>query len=138
MNNIIFIGTNYVNLTAQKDRHLPFKAWKGDPNDREIPRIIPFLRRLALVNGTSEVIKEVVTNNFLDYDKVQLFLEPHKIYSFPREWKIPKQPPLLSDTQFKFRFTHWNIQAQKLTNKFIYPHVKEEWLDWDYRFLLIK
>ena len=44
----------------------------------------------------------------------------------------------MSDIQMNFRIAHWNILAQKLTNKFIYPQVNEEWLKWDHRFELMK
>lgn len=44
----------------------------------------------------------------------------------------------MSATKQKVRFAHWNVLAQKLTNKSIYPQVKEDYLRWSHRSPLIK
>ena len=69
------------------------------------------------------MIKNVITYNKIDFDKVELYKEKRRDFEFVRMWKAAKVPELASDRQLKFRVAHWNIQAQKLTNKQMYPHV---------------
>lgn len=88
---------------------MPIKPWNGDPTDSLLAEITPFLMRLGVINNTSQVIKDMITDSYLDMDKVEIFLQPQRIYSFPREWKRPALPEVRTDQQFKFRFAHWNI-----------------------------
>lgn len=125
-------------LPLYQNQALPVQPWLAGAPDNELAKLTPFLSRLGLISDCSSVIQGVITDDELDFGKVELFLRPQSIYSFPREWKSPKQPVHATATKQQFRLAHWNVLAQKLTNKFIYPQVKEEWLDWSHRFPLIK
>ena len=57
---IIIIDNNPVSYALNKSNGIPILTWIDDPNDRELIKLIPFLKYLANVDDVREVIKKVV------------------------------------------------------------------------------
>ena len=106
---VIVIDSSIKDLQLYQNRALPVETWNGSKDDTQLTDLMPFLNRLGVINDCREVISGVITDDKLDLDKVEIFIQPQRIYKFDREWKVPKQPKLMAGTQMKFRLGHWNI-----------------------------
>lgn len=74
LKDIIIVDNNPVSYLFNKNNGLPILSWHDDPNDDELLKIEIILQRLSQVNDVRQIIKQIINNNMIDYEKAKQVL----------------------------------------------------------------
>ena len=69
LKDVIIVDNNSVSYLFNKTNGIPILSWHDDPNDDELLKIEIILQRLTRVNDVRQIIKQIICNNMIDYEK---------------------------------------------------------------------
>ena len=85
LKSIIIVDNSPLSYSLHPQNGIPILTWFEDKSDRELFEIMPVLEFLSIVPDVREFIPKFVTNNKIDYDKVEEII---------RNYKGPIYPPV--------------------------------------------
>ena len=119
LKDIILLDNNPISYSFNKNNGIPIKTWHNDKNDKELLKMINFLKFLSTVNDVRYYIQNVIKNNEINYYQVNTIIK-QKI----NDNKVDNEENNLFFKQFEARNQNENFNKNKNINNNTTPHKK--------------
>ena len=119
LKDIILLDNNPISYSFNKNNGIPIKTWHNDKNDKELLKMINFLKFLSTVNDVRYYIQNVIKNNEINYYQVNTIIK-QKI----NDNKVENEENNLFFKQFEARNQNENFNKNKNINNNTTPHKK--------------
>ena len=119
LKDIILLDNNPTSYSFNQNNGIPIKTWHNDKNDKELLKMINFLRFLSTVNDVRYYIQNVIKNNEINYYQVNTIIKQKINVN-----KADDEENNLFFKQFEIRNENENFNKNKNINNNTTPHKK--------------
>ena len=119
LKDIILLDNNPISYSFNKNNGIPIKTWHNDKNDKELLKMINFLKFLSTVNDVRYYIQNVIKNNEINYYQVNTIIRQKINVN-----KVDNEENNLFFKQFEARNENENLNKNKSINNNTTPHKK--------------
>jgi len=119
LKDIILLDNNPISYSFNKNNGIPIKTWHNDKNDKELLKMINFLKFLSTVNDVRYYIQNVIKNNEINYYQINTIIKQKINVN-----KVVNEENNLFFKQFKKRNENENFNKNKNINSNTTPHKK--------------